>query len=808
MKKVLQQSSSVYKTISLFILVFVLIVKGYSQIWVNPLTTGRPINATPIYLGDNLSASWYFNFEIGQTNWNSTNVGVGQNPDGITGWSWADAFWYEDGTYPNKRVRREIGNFQFTATGTWYAVGRAKASPGDAFAYADESGWTNNTSLTASTSIGSCPYFTVTALNNPSNQVATRNSSNPATSVDLSWAKDDQSHNVMIVRKLSTDSWTEPTQGSAVGGTIGAGVVVYNGPLTFFINEGLSTGLIYDYKFYSVNNNYYSAGVTAQVTTGSAATDHFRSLGTGNWNSSNSWQSSMNGTSWISATQYPASTSNSVDILNTHTITVTSPETANNLTIITGGILIINPTKSLTVTGTLTNSAGNSGLVIKSDASGTGSLIHNSDNVPATVERYINGNSTLTSMIYHQVSIPLTSASSPTSNLFLGSYLFDFLENGGSSGTWNSLGNSTSSSLNVDKGYLIYYPGTSVTYSFAGNLRNGSVTPVTPAISFTDGTHGYNLIPNPFPSAIDWDAVSGWSLNHVDDAIYVWNSGASIANYGSYVGSTTTNGVTNFIPVGQAFFVRTNAASPSISMNNNVRVHNSKAFMKTGTVSNPYELHFFAQADSIKDELAIRFASDVTENFDSHADAYKFYGYPETPQVKSVTPDGKRLSINSLPFTTGDAIVPLEFSLNATTDVTFTATGMESFYEGIPIYLEDHLLNKVVDLRTDPVYTFSHTAGSAGNRFLIRFMGVTGTPEHATTDGNAFISNGHLYVDVPSMSRSEATISIYDMLGRQFSSRKIMLSGITELPAPAPGVYVVKILAGNKSFERKIVVNL
>jgi hypothetical protein len=656
--------------------------------------------------------------------------------------------------------------------------------------------------------------FTVSALNNPSTQVATRNSSNPATSVDLSWAKDAESHNVMIVRKLSTDSWTEPTQNTqySASASIGAGVVVYNGPLTSYINTGLSTGLIYDYKFYSENNQYYSSGVLAQVTTGSAATDYFQSVvGSGNWSSTGSWQSSSNhGSTWVSATLAPSLSAESVTISGTHTITVNATETAKDLTVIAGGTLIINPNSSLTVTGTLTNPANNAaGLVIKSTASGTGSLIHNSDNVPATVERYINGNSTLTSMIYHQVSIPLTSASSPTSNLFLGSYLFDFLENGGSSGTWNSLGNSTSSSLNVDKGYLIYYPGTSVTYSFAGNLRNGSVTPVTPAISYTDGTHGYNLIPNPFPSAIDWDAVSGWSLNHVDDAIYVWNSGASIANYGSYVGSTTTNGVTNFIPVGQAFFVRTNAASPSISMNNNVRVHNSKAFMKTGTVSNPYELHFFAQADSIKDELAIRFASDVTENFDSHADAYKFYGYPETPQVNSVTPDGTRLSINSLPFTTGDAIVPLDFSLNAATDVTFTATGMESFYEGIPIYLEDHLLNKVVDLRTDPVYTFSHTAGSAGNRFLIRFMGVTGTPEHTTTDGSAFVSNGHLYVDVPAMSRSEATISIYDMLGRQFSSRKIMLSGITELPAPAAsGVYVVKILAGNKSFERKIVVNL
>jgi hypothetical protein len=73
----------------------------------------------------------------------------------------------------------------------------------------------------------------------------------------------------MIVRKAPAASWTEPTQGTSysVSATLGAGTVVYVGSDTSTTDSGLSAGSTYDYKFYSVNNGYYAAGVTTQGET-------------------------------------------------------------------------------------------------------------------------------------------------------------------------------------------------------------------------------------------------------------------------------------------------------------------------------------------------------------------------------------------------------------------------------------------------------------------------------------------------------------------------------------------------------------
>ncbi len=261
---------NIKKSIKHLSILMLFIFFGFSanaQIWVNPLTTGRPIATN--YLGDNLGSSWYFNFEIGQTSWNTSDVGIGQNPDGLTGWSWASANYYEDGSYPNKHVRRDIGSFQFTAIGTWYVVGRAKANSGDASTYADEGTWSNDTNLTASSSTGSCPYFTVSPIENPTSQAGIVFS---GTQIDLSWSQWN-SKNVMVVRRLtSAASSSAPAQGTSysVGNSLGSGSVVYNGSATNYSDTGLSSDLGYTYVFYSVNNNYYSAGANAIVKGGSS----------------------------------------------------------------------------------------------------------------------------------------------------------------------------------------------------------------------------------------------------------------------------------------------------------------------------------------------------------------------------------------------------------------------------------------------------------------------------------------------------------------------------------------------------------
>ena len=233
--------------------------RAANPIWINPLTCGQPIAS--YYLGDSLSSPWYVNFEIGQPSWNYAQVGYGTAANG-TGYNWGVANWYEDGSGSNKRVRRNIGGLKFTATGSWYLICQANESGPDTYTSASACGWTDSTTYPPA----SMAYFTVNALNDPSGQDAAAVS---ASQIDLAWSKDAQGHNVMIVRKRSTDSWTEPTQGTAysVGNAIGSGTVVYNGAGTAYENTGLSAGTTYDYKFYSENYSYYSAGVVDSATT-------------------------------------------------------------------------------------------------------------------------------------------------------------------------------------------------------------------------------------------------------------------------------------------------------------------------------------------------------------------------------------------------------------------------------------------------------------------------------------------------------------------------------------------------------------
>ncbi len=342
---------------SLFLLAitFLTSLNSFSQIWVTRISYGQPIGT--FYLGDkiNTGSNWYFNFEIGLATWDSSQVGIGQNSDGTTGWDYADAFWYDDNGL-NKRVRRNVAEFQFTATGNWYVTGRAKASSEDAYTYADETGWTNDQSFSTT----NASYWTVSSLSAPSLQSATLVTN---TAIDLSWTKWN-SKNVMIVRN-TTGVFTAPTQGTAysVGNSIGTGTVVYNGSGTTYNNAGLDPGLTYYYAFYSENYSYYSVEVTASAST----PKNFRSKTTGNWNQNSTWEMS-NGLTWIDASSTPTSADPNINIRNTHVVTLSADASATNLTIETGGSLSLS---------TFTMNIANNGSFINNSSlnSGTGSVV-------------------------------------------------------------------------------------------------------------------------------------------------------------------------------------------------------------------------------------------------------------------------------------------------------------------------------------------------------------------------------------------------------------------------------------------------
>jgi hypothetical protein len=479
--------------------------------------------------------------------------------------------------------------------------------------------------------------------------------------------------------------------------------------------------------------------------------------------------------------------------------TIPAPSTFNNLTLDnSSGVNLIGDAN---VTATLTNNIGSAGLVIKStSASATGSLLHKNNDVPATIERYIPAVSS--SSVYHLVSVPLTQASNPLSGLFMWSYLFEFTA---STQTWNPLGVPTNTPLYVNQGYMIYkYPGpdkweTDTTYSFAGPMNNGEFAC---NVTFPNEQDNHNLVPNPYPSAIDWDAANGWTKDNIYDAIWIWNPTAK--NYAAYGSQAGTNGATKYIPVGQSFFVSASAANPVLTMNNDVRVHDNQAFFKNEIVE---LLRIHSSANSFSDEAIIRFSDGATAAFDGQFDVTKFYGNADAPQLFSVSSDNKELSINSLEVGEGKRYVDLGFKLEASGLCTLNFTGMESFNTDMEIHLKDRITGQTIDVRANPEYTFAHSPENDPMRFELTFNGVTSIYEAKPANQDFFYVDGKLYLNFPQESRGPFNVTVYNINGQtEFMGVAHDARAVVDLSDLATGFHVVRVVSNEYSGEKKIVV--
>ncbi len=479
--------------------------------------------------------------------------------------------------------------------------------------------------------------------------------------------------------------------------------------------------------------------------------------------------------------------------------TLTSSNSCENITINSGSgkSLLISPNINLYVNNTLTNNNGVAGLVLKSNAIGTGTLLHNTDNVDASIERYISGSSILTSKKYHLVSVPITSLTYQ-SEVWLDSYLFSYLE---ANNTWFSWNDPVTNTLQTHEGAMIFYPAPSKTYNIIGKLNNGSYSPT---VAYSGVGNGFNLIPNPYPSAIDWNAPNGWSKNNISGTI--WGFSPTAQNYGSWNGSTGTNSVTNIIPIGQAFFAVADANSPELTMNNEVRLDDDKAFMKSVEIV-PNIFHLTTTSDNGQDEIAIQFAYDATNLSIDKYDAIKLYSALTVPQLSSYTAeDGKLLSISGLPFIETSTIVPLRLEMSTTSQLTFTASALESFETGVAIQLEDKQLAQLIDLRLNPIYTFNHTPEDAGDRFALHFGSVLGIDDSKSLQSKITVSGHEIYMKYSAETNNKSFVGVYDIQGRMINKISLSGSGSDHISIKTTGVYLIKLYLSTGVETHKIVV--
>lgn len=229
-----------------------------AQIWINPWTCG---NLGTNYVGD-IMGEYFLVFEVGQQEWDGTQAGIGTGLDGI-GYDWDTAWWFEDGDGNNKRVRRNLEGYQFAEAGNHYVIYQARADVSDEWTSRSGCGWGDPQVYPPADLTDT--FFVVLALGDPSSQAASEVSGN---TINLTWTRW-ESRNVAIVRN-TTGTFTQPENGvapPAIGAEFAGGTLVYNGSGSSFNNTGLQDDTTYYYRFFTINNNFYSSGVDANATT-------------------------------------------------------------------------------------------------------------------------------------------------------------------------------------------------------------------------------------------------------------------------------------------------------------------------------------------------------------------------------------------------------------------------------------------------------------------------------------------------------------------------------------------------------------
>ena len=394
---------------------------------------------------------------------------------------------------------------------------------------------------------------------------------------------------------------------------------------------------------------------------------------------------------------------------------------------------------------------------------------------------------------WHLFCLP-TSSGFNASPLFDGAYVDAYSEN---TGAWNRL--LTANSIDPKTGYSVNFPSGSHTLAFSGAVNTGDQS--FSGLSYTTGAPGYgagwHLIGNPFPSAVDLD-LGTWTKTNLDGYVYVWDGAQYVC------GPTSTGGLStltdNVIPAMQGFFVKASSDAAGIVIPQASRVHSSTFYKNAQLSANAIYLNI--NGNGYEDKAIVAFNPLSTAGFDSDYDAYKLYGKTEAPQLYSILP-AEKAAVNTLPSYTTNELVPLGLKVGAATSYTLTAEGMDSFDPALPIRLDDLKLGTSIDLRLNPVYSFTSAPGDTENRFRLRFASATGVDEQSALGLHTWATNGeiHIILDAPSTGKA----FLYNVAGQLVATAPLN-SGETLLSTIASGVYMVKVITGRATTTQKVVV--
>lgn len=400
------------------------------------------------------------------------------------------------------------------------------------------------------------------------------------------------------------------------------------------------------------------------------------------------------------------------------------------------------------------------------------------------------------------------------------------------------------------RGYILRAPANwSVTNATQGvyngsfhGVANTGIVPVTIA----RGTSTFNLIGNPYPSAVDIDLfiTDPANENLVNGTIYLWTHNTAVSasipgnaqyNYTAddYAKYNLTGGVmtasnavtggerpTGKVASGQGFFIQTNSALPngtySATFRNSMRVVSENGqFFKNGnaTTSTPavaLEKHrawlTITNTDGAYDEMLLGYIEGATNEIDRLYDGSIFNGGNFVSLYSVLGTNKLAIQGRALPFDAAD-VIPLGYKSSVAGTFSITLDNFDGLFENQDMYLLDksdmsyHLLNNAA-------YSFTTAAGIFDNRFELRFQGGQLGTGDVAGDNSVHIVKVEKHIEVSSGNFNMESVQIFDLTGKKILEKEDINSTLfsTRDLNIATQVLIVKVkLDNDQTITKKVI---
>jgi hypothetical protein len=333
--------------------------------------------------------------------------------------------------------------------------------------------------------------------------------------------------------------------------------------------------------------------------------------------------------------------------------------------------------------------------------------------------------------------------------------------------------------------------------TFTGALNTGEQT--IPVNRSTNG-QGWNLVGNPYTSAIDWDLIASANKDNIQNAFWIW---LNTNQYGTYNGDaglgTNLDADASQIPSNHSFWVNAKGAG-SLTVDNSSQIQNSQSYLKSAQKACPM-VKLTGISGAIKDETiiaAIPEATSAVERFDSE----KLFGNNANALELYTQSNNTPLTINSLPTFGNETVVELGYKSQSAGNYQITLSQSVAEASNQSVVLEDKLLGVSKTLKVGDSYAFYSDAANSTERFALHILN-NATPNN---NGSVDIYTQQHIIYLLLNNITSAHYEITDMTGRLITTGLATSNAISNIPVKNTGIYLVSIVADGQTIVRKVIV--